>query len=95
MAYGMLMLAWLSASAAEGALVMAAFGLGTLPALVLVGSAATRYGSVAASPRFRTVGGVAMSMLGLAMAAAPWLVAHPALAGIPGIAGCVRWFAGG
>jgi len=91
MAYGMLMLAWFSVSARDGALIMAAFGIGTLPALVLAGSAAQRAGATLSSPRWRAVGGGAMATMGVLLVAAPWLVHQPALAQLPGVAACASW----
>ena len=91
MAYGMLMLAWFSVSARDGALIMLSFGLGTLPALVLAGAAAQRAGAALASRGWRAVGGSAMALMGVLLIAAPWLNAHPALARLPGVAACVSW----
>jgi sulfite exporter TauE/SafE len=64
--YGMLPLAAVSGSPFAGALVMAAFGLGTLPGLVLAGAAARSLSSLRHSPWVRRAAGVAIIALGVA-----------------------------
>lgn len=63
-------LAWslTTANAAHGALLMLAFGLGTLPMLLLMGSTAEKMNSIIKSPRTRKIVGVAIISLGLYMA---------------------------
>ena len=63
--YGMLVLAAASASAAQGALVMAAFGLGTLPNLLAAGLAAQRLLRLRRAPWVRRAAGVAILALGV------------------------------
>lgn len=69
MAYAMLAAAALTGGALEGALVMAMFGLGTLPAMIALGSGAAGL----LGPRTRRAGGVLLVLLGLAsVAIAAW-----------------------
>ena len=56
--YGMLALALATGSAADGALVMAAFGLGTLPAMLGAGLAASKLLSIRSNPYVRRTAGV-------------------------------------
>lgn len=76
MAYSVLMVAWLSASARDGALIMAAFGIGTLPLLVLTGRGASRAAQLGGDPRWRRTGGAFIAALGALSLALPWLVPH-------------------
>lgn len=72
MVYSVLVTAMLSGSAASGALVMLAFGLGTLPMLLGLGLAGARLRGWLASPRARVACGVLVlgfGLLGLARAA--------------------------
>jgi sulfite exporter TauE/SafE len=69
--YSMLALALASGGAAEGAVVMLAFGLGTLPNLLAAGMAAQKVMALRRIPWVRQVAGmaiVAMAVLGLARA---------------------------
>ena len=63
--YSMLVLAAASGSAAEGALVMAAFGLGTAPNLLAAGLAAQRLVAIRRAPWVRRGAGLAIAMLGV------------------------------
>lgn len=63
--YSMLVLAAASAGALEGALVMAAFGLGTLPNLLAAGIAAQRLMAIRRAPWIRRVAGAAIVVLGV------------------------------
>jgi sulfite exporter TauE/SafE len=74
MAYGLLGVAWLSTGALDGALIMLAFGLGTLPALLAVGSAASRIGSLAGHPAWRGGAGLLIAATGALTLAAPWVM---------------------
>jgi hypothetical protein len=60
-------LAWtlLAGSAGQGALLMLAFGLGTLPMLLAMGSAARGLGEMARRPRVRQGAGVLIMLFGL------------------------------
>ena len=62
MAYAMLTAAMLSADPARGAALMAMFGLGTLPAMLALGSGTARL----LGPRLRRAGGALLVVLGLA-----------------------------
>ena len=63
--YGVLATAIAAGSAARGALVMAAFGLGTLPNLLAAGLAAETLSRWLRRPRLRLFAGVAVVLLGL------------------------------
>ena len=63
--YSMLTLALASGDAASGAMVMAAFGLGTLPALLTAGFAAQRLSSLRRHPWIRYPAAVAIIAMGL------------------------------
>ncbi len=68
MVYSVLMTALLTGSAAQGALVMLAFGLGTLPLLFSIGIAGTSMQSFLQRPRVRVAAGalvLAFGVLGL------------------------------
>ena len=70
--YGMLPLAAVSGGALQGAMVMAAFGAGTLPGLVLAGAASRRLTEARRKPWVRGTAGGAIVLLGLAgLARAP------------------------
>jgi hypothetical protein len=62
--YSALALALVSASTADGALLMVAFGLGTLPALLAMGGAYDALQAFVRSPAVRTTAGVAIMLLG-------------------------------
>ena len=64
--YGMLVVAAASGSAAQGALVMAAFGLGTLPNLLAAGLAAQELLRLRRAPWVRRAAGAAILALGIA-----------------------------
>ena len=69
MVYGMLVPAIASGSAAKGALVMAAFGAGTLPSLLATGLVSAKVLALRREPRVRRVAGallVAMAAVGVA-----------------------------
>ncbi len=63
--YSVLATALVSGSAARGAAVMAAFGLGTLPNLLAAGLAAQSLQRFTRAPRVRLVAGLAVVVLGL------------------------------
>ncbi len=71
MVYSVLLTAMLSGSAGAGALVMLAFGLGTLPALLAMGLAGAQLQRWTRLPKVRLAGGLlvtAFGVLGLARA---------------------------
>jgi sulfite exporter TauE/SafE len=63
--YSVLATALVAGSAARGAMVMAAFGLGTLPNLLAAGLAAETLRRVVRGPRARRVAGAAIILLGV------------------------------
>lgn len=66
MVYLMTVYAALTGSAAQGALVMAGFGLGTVPMLMAAGSGASAFASLTRSPAARIVAGLALIGFGAA-----------------------------
>jgi sulfite exporter TauE/SafE len=82
----LLFVAWLEADAAHGALVMLAFGAGTLPAMVPLTWSGAR-GSAALAQRRRTFA-LLIFLAGLLTAGAPWLMQVPALHPLLAALGC-------
>jgi hypothetical protein len=78
--------AWLEADALHGALLMGAFGLGTLPLMTSLGWSGARLGLD--TPRWRTLGAVAIGTSGVLTIAAPWLVSLPMLHAALAALGC-------
>ena len=75
--YSVLATALVSGGAWQGAVVMAAFGLGTLPNLLGVGLAAQKLQTLLSAPRARRVAGLAVVLLGLVgLARIPGLLDH-------------------
>lgn len=77
--------AWLQGSALHGALTMAAFGLGTLPLMTLLGWSGSR---IAPRAGWRYAGAAVTGGSGLLTLAAPWLVGLPAVGGALAALGC-------
>jgi len=71
--YSVLLAAAVSGGAAEGALVMAAFGLGTLPAMVLATAGAARLASLTRRTGVRRAAGALVVLAGL------WTMAMPVM----------------
>ncbi|MCS4503181.1 hypothetical protein KBTX_03647 [wastewater metagenome] len=69
--YGMLVAAALAGGAADGAAVMVAFGLGTMPAMVLTGTAAAVTGRLLARGRVRLALGMTILAMGVWTASVP------------------------
>ena len=67
MMYAVLALAMSSASTLEGGAIMLAFGLGTLPTMLVMGLAFTRFGRLLQRPGVRIFAGVSVILLGVAM----------------------------
>ena len=88
MVYGVLVAALVSGSAADGALMLLVFGLGTLPNLLALGFAAQRGARLLASPGARIVAGLAIVAFGLAGLARIDPLEHLHAA----IDACVSWF---
>ena len=80
--------AWLQASAAHGALTMAAFGLGTLPVMVPLTWAGARLGQRLQRGGLRNAAGLMVVASGVLTLAAPWLLHVPALHGVLDALGC-------
>ena len=80
--------AWLQADARNGALTMAAFGLGTLPLMLPLTWSGARLGQ--RLQRWRVATGSVVLAAGLLTLAAPWLVAVPSLHRWLVLLGCVR-----
>jgi len=75
--YSVLATALVSGSAGRGAVVMAAFGLGTLPNLLAAGLAAHSIGRWLSAPRARLAAGIAVVLLGVVgLARIPGLPDH-------------------
>ena len=71
--YSVLLIATLQLDAARGALTMAAFGLGTAPALLLAASGAQRLHGFASRPTARRVAGSVLLLSALLTFAGPWM----------------------
>ena len=80
--------AWLQASAAHGALTMAAFGLGTLPVMVPLTWAGARLGQRLQRGGLRNAAGLMVVASGVLTLAAPWLLHMPALHEVLDALGC-------
>lgn len=72
--YAVLMMAALQADLLQGALIMAAFGLGTAPALLAAAFGASRFASLAAGPSVRPVAGSILLLSAALTLSGPWLV---------------------
>lgn len=83
-----LTVAWLQADVRNGALTMAAFGLGTLPLMVPLTWSGARIGQRLQQPAWRTGAGLLVLAAGVLTLAAPWLMQHPALHGVLQALGC-------
>lgn len=82
----LLTVAWLQATAPGGGAIMAAFGLGTLPAMLPLTYSGARW---VARPGQRRLAGVLMLLAGLVTLAAPWLMQVPALHDALAALGCL------
>lgn len=78
--------AWLEADALHGALLMTAFGLGTLPVMATLGWSGARIGTNTAA--WRHAGAALIATSGALTVAAPWLVSLPMLHGALAALGC-------
>lgn len=81
--------AWLQADARNGALTMAAFGLGTLPLMVPLTWSGARVGQRLQRGGWRIALGLLVLAAGLVAMAAPWLMQRPALHGVLAALGCL------
>jgi sulfite exporter TauE/SafE len=80
--------AWLQASAAQGALLMLAFGLGTLPLMLSLSWSGARLAGRLAQPSVRHGAAALVALAGVATLAGPWLAHAPALHGVLAALGC-------
>jgi sulfite exporter TauE/SafE len=71
--YTVLLIATLQQSAARGAVTMAAFGLGTAPALLLASFASRRFVHLMAAPAARRIAGSVLLICALVTLLGPWL----------------------
>ena len=81
--------AWLQANARDGALTMAAFGLGTLPMMIPLTWSGARIGRWLQRPAFRTTAAIFILFAGLVTIFSPWLMRVPALHSALLMLGCV------
>lgn len=80
--------AWLQASALHGGMTMAAFGLGTLPVMLPLTWAGSRFGQRLQRGGWRTAMGLGVLFAGLLTLAAPVLMQAPAVHGVLAALGC-------
>jgi uncharacterized protein len=85
----MLAAAWLQASARNGALTMAAFGLATLPVMLPLSWSGARLGRWLHDPHRRNTGVAALLLAGLVTLASPWLMHAPGATGVLAALGCL------
>ena len=71
--YTVMLIATVQLDAARSALTMAAFGLGTLPAMLLAAFGAQRFAGISAWPAARRIAGAALLVSALLTLTAPWL----------------------
>ena len=71
--YTVLVIATLQADPGRGALTMAAFGLGTIPAMLATSLGAGRVAALAARPAARRTAGVLLLASAIVTIAGPWL----------------------
>ena len=81
--------AWLQASAINGALTMAAFGLGTLPLMLPLTWTGARLGQRLQQGRWRIAAASLVLAAGVATLASPWLVRHPGVHAVLAALGCL------
>lgn len=84
----LLFTAWLQADALQAALLMLAFGLGTLPAMLPLSYSGQRLGRLLSTPGWRRASGVGVLLAGVLTMTAPWLMHVPALHGLLAGLGC-------
>jgi sulfite exporter TauE/SafE len=80
--------AWFQASARDGALTMAAFGLGTLPVMLPLTWSGARVGRWLQQPAPRRIAALFILLVGLVTLSAPWLMHVPMLHSVLGALGC-------
>lgn len=80
--------AWLEASALHGALIMAAFGLGTMATMVPVTWSGARLGGLLAKRAWRVGAAALVALAGVVTMAGPWLAGQPAIHAVLEAMGC-------
>jgi sulfite exporter TauE/SafE len=90
----LLMAAWLEASAWHGALLMFAFGLGTLPLMTMLSWSGAHFSARLSQPSLRRVAAGLIAAAGVVTLLAPWLVHSPALHEWLRVLGCRSALAG-
>jgi sulfite exporter TauE/SafE len=80
--------AWLQGSALQGALLMLAFGLGTLPLMLSLSWSGARLAGHLAHAPVRHGAAALVALAGVATLAGPWLAHSPALHGVLAALGC-------
>jgi len=80
--------AWLEASALHGALLMLAFGSGTLATMLPVTWSGARLGGLLKQRGWRLAGAAVIAVAGIVTMAGPWLAAQPAIHDILQALGC-------
>jgi sulfite exporter TauE/SafE len=85
----LLFAAWLEADALHGGLLMASFGLGTLPVMLPLTWSGARLGQRLQRGSLRNAAGVLILLAALVTIAAPWLMQVPALHGVLSTLGCL------
>ena len=81
--------AWMQADARNGALTMAAFGLGTLPLMVPLTWSGARLGQRLHRGGWRIALATLVLGAGVLVMAAPWLMHQPVLHGVLAALGCL------
>ena len=84
----MLAAAWLEASALHGALLMLAFGTGTLATMLPITWSGARLGGLLKQRGWRIGGAAVIALAGLVTMAGPWLAAQPAIHDVLVALGC-------
>jgi uncharacterized protein len=84
----LLTVAWLQSSAFHGGLTMAAFGVGTLPTMVMLTWSGARLAGWVNKPGIRHGAAAVVLVAGMLTLAAPWLMTVPALHGMLSVLGC-------
>jgi hypothetical protein len=84
----MLTAAWMQASASDGALTMAVFGLGTLPVMLPLTWSGARVGRWLQRATPRRFAAMFILLAGVLTMSAPWLMHVPALHGLLAALGC-------
>lgn len=85
----MLFAAWFEADALRSGAIMLAFGLGTMPMMVLLSATGQRSRAWLLAPASRRIAAGLIALFGVITLIAPWLsVLHPAMPGVLAAMGC-------